>query len=501
MILWVLFWIIHLVGAEEPLAAPDAPYRRALVLGLDGKIGDSATLTAAEGAARSVAAALSGAGFHKVEILTGAQVTRGALDRSLARLATLNLRPQDTLVIYVTGHGTSCGALGDPTTQFIALADSREGDRCWEPALSDQELLTTLRSSRAGHRALVIDACYTPFRTAGSTTVERTWIETSAAEVVLRSTSIGLPAYQDGDRLLYTAHFVEGLGGAADMDGNGAITATEAHDHAARAVARRGAAQVPSRVDRIAGLADEVILAGEPGISERSVLDGLPSWGTWSWGSLLVPLGPAGRMVYSDEGPLELHDSLGVALRVRGKPARTGQVRGAPWVAGRHRGWPDLVVSGVGTRAFGLETRAFAAPGPLEAGLRLHEQALPALGIAVEGAGTLAGGVPRLSTGTVIASGEAHWRRISGAIGLRGSLVALRPANPDAAVSDALTAAPGAELSVRLGLGGPFALRVGASADRFVTCFEGCSREEGVVLGALSVGLLVDPAMLRSERF
>ena len=83
----------------------DEPLRVALLVGLDGGIGSSGNLTAAERGVTDLAQALHSEGFSHITVLTGGDVTTEQVLKTLAQYESL--RPE-TAVAYVATHGATC---------------------------------------------------------------------------------------------------------------------------------------------------------------------------------------------------------------------------------------------------------------------------------------------------------------------------------------------------------------------------------------------------------
>lgn len=472
---------------QKAITDPSIPVRAAVVIALDGQIGGSGNLTGAEADAGMLVDALSGAGFHWILPIFGQEATNEGIDAALGSLAALRLRPDDTALVYVVTHGARCPLTDNPDTQYLRTVDTTEGPRCWDNAVTDRHLLEGLRRSGAGNRVLVIDACQTAFGASGSAPLEPDpWRRMHLEEVVLRSTSNGLRAFQVDGHILFTRVFAHGLRDAnADLDGNGAVTSTEIYDYVAARLRQWNLDQVPMRQETNVGEEAGVVLAGTPGRPTHAVLKGLPAIWEWSVGTDFLSLGPEGALPLSEGEALSRRDPLGVALKVRGLPTTPGYHDARAWVPGRQRGWPS-----VGASAGPLWTHhepGGRTTGPLLATLRLHEQVLPSLSLSGDISGTYGLFVPHL-----VLAGETHWRRFTAEAGVRGGWLASEGSPLDDSSEEEASSGllGGFEIGVRVGLArqwaATFTCGVDASLDYPVP--------DAFALASCQGGALWDPA-------
>ncbi len=273
------------VSTAEALNAALSPRRVALVIGVD-PYDDPAfpTLQHAGHDADLMAGILedaSGGGFDEVRRLVGGpdrQRIVGAL-RDLRR----ELRREDVLVVYFSGHGTRVSDPEQGPRRFLLARDSRASDL--ENSAVDLSVLqgwfTDLPPAR---KVLIVDACFngdgksvlrptTRNAPAGPQVPVSTAL--GAGEAHLFATSPGRPALED-DRLghgVYTYYLLEAMSwdrSGADLDADGAVTAWEAHDHArSRTLAHTDGVQVPEAALRMVGMADVVLAGSREGRPEQ----------------------------------------------------------------------------------------------------------------------------------------------------------------------------------------------------------------------------------------
>ncbi len=272
-------------NTADELSAVLAPRRIALVVGIDGYLDPAIPpLRHAADDAHAIAdqlASPTGGGFdHVIRLTEPGENTR---DRILAELKVLGTlaRREDVVVVYFSGHGTLVRRDPGDLSPFLLVHDSRTGDL--ETSALDLEALRRFFSSMPARRkALIIDAC---FNGEGKSAVGPSLAEASAqltadtpftdldglgsGEALLFATTLGRPARED-DELghgTYTWFLLQALSWetrAADVNGDGLVTAYEAHDWARGQVYERTqGVQLPEAAFRVVGVHD-VVLSGRP---------------------------------------------------------------------------------------------------------------------------------------------------------------------------------------------------------------------------------------------
>jgi len=274
--------------AEAPVDAIEAsfgPRRVALLIGV-GSYDDPlfGELRHAEADALELGEILEShdyGGFDRVITLTTPVQTTQA--RILTELASLrnDLRSQDTLLLYFSGHGTM--RLDERKEPILYLTASDTKARSLDTtALELAELQKFVSRVRAERKALIIDAC---FHGQGKSRLQPTVLQEiqsldayptlgrrvklGQSEAHLFATSWGRPARED-DVLghgVYTYHLLEGLTWnqlVADANHDGLVTIYEAHDFARGAtVIYTSGAQIPEAYFRVVGERD-LVVTGEP---------------------------------------------------------------------------------------------------------------------------------------------------------------------------------------------------------------------------------------------
>lgn len=268
-----------LVALELPpakVAEAHAPRRIALLLGVQ-RFDDPSwrPLRYPDADARAMAEALRDpGGFDEVRVVTGA--TRAELREALRALAAADRDERDTVLVYVSSHGTLARDAAGQLRRYLVARDTRLDD-VPGTALAMDELNATFDRLRSRRKVLVLATCHSgggksllpeevQRELAGTKAgfLVRPIEEVSRARTVLAASDWGETARED-DSLghdIYTHFFVEALRAGADRNGDGAVTASEAHDHARRRTyAYTAGRQRPSAESTEVG-ADPIVLVG-----------------------------------------------------------------------------------------------------------------------------------------------------------------------------------------------------------------------------------------------
>lgn len=231
--------------------------------------------------ARDVAAMFKdprGGNFAKVNLLTGRQrSTLKGISSALDQLARENTNPDDTVVVYVSSHGTLARDHRGELRRYLVVRDSKMKD-IPGTALSMDVLKQKFDALRSRKKLLILATCHSG--TGKSLLPEdvrkeldgvkagffvRPLEESSKASIVLAACDWGETARED-ERLqndIYTHFFVQALAEGYDRNGDGAVTATEAHDYARQKTYQfTGGRQRPSAETLVVGN-DPVALVGE----------------------------------------------------------------------------------------------------------------------------------------------------------------------------------------------------------------------------------------------
>ncbi|HEY6100570.1 MAG TPA: caspase family protein [Anaeromyxobacter sp.] len=272
--------LVPLDVPRERTAGALAPRRLALLVGIQGYDDPQwreLRYPAADAAA--LAAVLRDperGAFDDVEVLA-AGPTRDEVRAALRRLADRSRDPGDTVLVYFSSHGTLARDGMGALRRYVVARDTRVAD---VPAtgLSMDELKADFDRLRSRRKVLVLATCHSgtgksllpddvQAELAGIKAgfFVRPIEEVSKASVVLAASDWGETARED-EKLgndVYTHFLVEALRVGADRNGDGAVTASEAHDYARRMTYEwTGGRQRPSAESTEVG-ADAIVLAGK----------------------------------------------------------------------------------------------------------------------------------------------------------------------------------------------------------------------------------------------
>jgi hypothetical protein len=189
----------------------------------------------------------SNGGFD-VESLVNAEAQ--TVQRRLERFCKAGRQRNDTLFVYVTGHGVK----DDDGNLYFALRDT-DRDFLRTTALPADLVSSVLNESPAGSQILVLDCCFSgafarALRPKGSIDADlgRTF-GGGRGRIILAASGAVEQAWEDDAGSVYTQSIVEGIAsGAADLDSDGVITAAEIHGFVSDRL-REGKQQTPRKFE------------------------------------------------------------------------------------------------------------------------------------------------------------------------------------------------------------------------------------------------------------
>jgi hypothetical protein len=265
--------------SPERLAQASEPRRLALLVGVQHFQDPSwRPLRFPEADAASLAGVLGDrarGAFDEVEVLPpGAD--RAAVRAAMARLAGHTRDERDTVVVYVSTHGTLARDPAGQLRRYLVLSDTRMAD-IPGTGLAIDELKADFDRLRSRRKVLVLAACHSgggksllpdavQAELAGIKAgfFVRPIEEVSRASVVLSASDWGETAREDEGlgHDIYTHFLVEALRLGVDRNGDGAVTVSEAHDYARRMTYEfTQGRQRPSAETTEVGV-DPIVLAG-----------------------------------------------------------------------------------------------------------------------------------------------------------------------------------------------------------------------------------------------
>ncbi|TSC31730.1 caspase family protein [Corallococcus sp. Z5C101001] len=215
--------------------------------------------------------------FDQVRVLTRPEeTTKEAILAALRQLKREATRPDDVVMVYLSAHGTLARDGRGVLTRYLVTHDAAYR-AIPQTALSMDALKAEFEQLPSRRRLLVLATCHSgsgksllpreveeDLAGIKSGFYARPLEESSRASMVFAASDWGETAREDASLRndIYTYFLIEGLGGAADRNGDGAVTATEAHDYSRRRTfAFTEGRQRPSAEIVEVG-ADPVILAG-----------------------------------------------------------------------------------------------------------------------------------------------------------------------------------------------------------------------------------------------
>ncbi len=244
----------RLVPLDVPRGELDqkyAPRKAALLVGVQRfDDGQWNTLRYTEKDAEDLASVLrdpARGAFDQVEVLKDGP-TRADVRAAMARLAQVAHDDRDTVLVYFSSHGTLSRDARGELKRYLVTRDTRLAD-VPGTALSVDELKAEFDALRSRRKVLILAACHSgggksllpgdvrrELAGTKATFFVRPIEEVSRATVVLAASDWGETAREDEklENDIYTHFLVESLRVGADRNGDGAVTASEAHDYARR---------------------------------------------------------------------------------------------------------------------------------------------------------------------------------------------------------------------------------------------------------------------------
>jgi len=198
---------------------------------------------------------------YAAEPLTEKAATGKAIISLLEDDLSARLKPEDSLVIFFAGHGTTHDyKIGDESRSdgFIVPVDARApgANEHWSDYLKIEDLLHTIDSLPAGHILVILDSCHSgmalgnKFMTSrADTRFERDMLVKVSRKVIASAQGDQLAADSGPlpDHSLFTGLMIQGLtNGKADSFGEGFVTSSQLGAFAQHEVAvAAGSKQTP----------------------------------------------------------------------------------------------------------------------------------------------------------------------------------------------------------------------------------------------------------------
>ena len=230
------------------------------------------------------------------------------------------------MLIYLSTHGV-VDYVGGPPRRFLVARDTRRDD-LRSTGVDVRELIRTVEASAPRWKVIVLASCFggtgdgvksaegpMPDHRRGRPELPPMPLGGRRATVVLSASYADGPAWEDPTlgHEIYTHYLLEALSragdGQVDLDGDGALSAFEAHGYATqRTIDHTGGRQLPSADLNAVGERDVVLTADPPAAAQRGIFWLLPDW-----------LRPRGS-----EGPQAWIDGEAVDASAPGQPLEAG---------------------------------------------------------------------------------------------------------------------------------------------------------------------------------
>ena len=266
------------------------PKRIAVVVGINHFDDDKwTTLRYAVKDAHDLAAVLNDTRyghFDQVIALTDPEeTTRGGILATLRKLYRQNTSPDDTILFYISTHGTLARTVDGSLHQYLVARDTRF-DRIPETAIDVAELKKDLSGLKSQKKVLVLASCHSgkgKSQLSGEMLKELRGLkapffvkpleDVSEATIVLAASAWGEAAREDASLQndVYTHFLIEGIK-KSDSNGDGAVTVTEAHDYAKQQTYYITKGEQRPSIESVITGEDPIILAGQVERSGKPVL-------------------------------------------------------------------------------------------------------------------------------------------------------------------------------------------------------------------------------------
>ncbi|MGH0034916.1 MAG: caspase family protein [Myxococcota bacterium] len=230
--------------ATRPAPPPVAPRRSgsvdasrfyskrvAVVVGIDD-YRNWPNLEGARGDAERMAHHLRQAGFDEVIEVYDEKASRRALLKTLGRELGSRVDDQSLAFIYFAGHGQTETLPGGAKRGYLVPVDADLED-VFSTAISMETVRDLSNRMRAKHVMYAIDACYSGLALTRGISRRADlpnyldMMTSRRAVQIITAGSEGEQAVEVGGQGLFTTYLLRGLEGEADIDGDGAVTASE----------------------------------------------------------------------------------------------------------------------------------------------------------------------------------------------------------------------------------------------------------------------------------
>ncbi len=182
------------------------------------------------------------------------QADKKNVERILGDVLPKKVKPQDTVIIYYSGHGApeqdAASADGDNISKYLLTCDT-DPSSLWSTALPMERLRQIFSRLSSERVVFLADTCYSgasggrTLSSATRATLSDSFLDRLSAgrgRVIMTASGPGELAREDkklgGGHGVFTYYLLEGLAGAADSDRDGLITTGEVYEYVYSSVTR-----------------------------------------------------------------------------------------------------------------------------------------------------------------------------------------------------------------------------------------------------------------------
>jgi hypothetical protein len=207
------------------------------------------------------------------------KVTADKIRQIFKRLEKANLHPEDTVLIYISSHGTIGKRLNARTQSYsldkYLVTFETQSELPLETSLSHEELFEQFSKLPSRRKALILDTCYSGTGKSRLSPRMMALLERQKSRffaepddniiegsVILSASAWGEEAQESAAHKngLYTHHLIKGFD--EDLNGDGKVTITEAHTYAtSQVVTESEGLQHPSAKMELVG-GDPIVVGG-----------------------------------------------------------------------------------------------------------------------------------------------------------------------------------------------------------------------------------------------
>ena len=224
-------------------------------------------LAGANADARRMATFLRGEGFDPVFEIYDDDASRQRLLKLLGNELPAAVDSESLALIYFAGHGETETLPGGAKRGYLIPSDTDAND-VFSTGISMETVRHLSKRMTAKHVLYAIDACYSGLALSRGIAVHSQGddylrkLTSLPAVQILTAGSEGEQAVEIGGQGLFTTYLLRGLQGEADLDGDGAVTATEVGAFLKPQVTRASGSRQTPQFGTIDGTGDVVFLPG-----------------------------------------------------------------------------------------------------------------------------------------------------------------------------------------------------------------------------------------------